>query len=100
MYSLSDALGKAKAGDTIFLADGTYTDRVESITAGRNGSPIKIKGGNDAVVKAESPSVLIQHSWITIQVGRAGSSRCAHDNTASVIMYNRTQVPVRVHIQI
>lgn len=68
VYNLPDALGKAKAGDTVFLSDGTYTDRVESVTAGKSGSPIKIKGGDDAVIKAESPSVLILHSWITIQV--------------------------------
>ncbi|MEP5116182.1 MAG: hypothetical protein ABJQ90_10690 [Parasphingorhabdus sp.] len=68
VYSLPDALSKATAGDTVLLSDGTYTDRVESVTAGKRGSPIKIKGGDDAVIKAGSPSVLIKHSWITIQV--------------------------------
>lgn len=68
VYNLPDALSKATAGDTVFLSDGTYTDRVESVAAGESGSPIKIKGGQEAVIKAESPSVLIQHSWITIQV--------------------------------
>lgn len=68
VYSLPDALIKARAGDTVFLSDGTYTDRVESVIDGEKGHPIKIKGSHEAVIKAESPSVKITHSWITIQV--------------------------------
>lgn len=67
VYSLPDALAIAKAGDTIYLADGTYTDRVDSFRDGKSGSPIKIKGGADAVIKADSPSVRIRHSWILLQ---------------------------------
>lgn len=70
-YSLSDALDKARAGDTIFLGDGTYTgsdERVLSTTDGEEGSPITISGGRDAVVQANSPSVRIEHSWITLEV--------------------------------
>lgn len=67
IYTLPEALTIAKAGDTIFLADGTYHDRVDSYRDGKSGSPIKIKGGEDAVIKAESPSVRIRHSYILIQ---------------------------------
>lgn len=71
IYSLPDALAIAKAGDTIFLADGTYTDRVDSYRDGKSSSPIKIKGGEDAKIKAESPSVRIRHSWILLQASVA-----------------------------
>lgn len=68
VYSLPEALLVARAGDTVLLSDGTYTDRVESVIDGEKGSPIKIKGGQEAVIKAESPSVKVTHNWITLQV--------------------------------
>ena len=67
VYRLSDALLAAKAGDTIYLANGTYKDRVESLTKGTRNRPIKIKGGEHAIIRADSPSVIIQHSWITLE---------------------------------
>lgn len=67
VYSLPDALAIARAGDTVWLSDGTYHDRVDSLRAGKRGSPIKIKGGAKAVIKADSPSVRIRHSWILLQ---------------------------------
>lgn len=76
IYSLPGALAIAKAGDTILLADGTYTDRLESYRDGKSSSPIKIKGGEGAKIKAGSPSVHIRHSWILLQVSVA--SVCIH----------------------
>ena len=68
MYSISGALKFAQAGDTILLADGTYTVRVDSRAHGKKGSPITIIGGKNAIVKADTPAVRIRHSWITLQV--------------------------------
>ena len=67
MYSLSGALRWARAGDTVLLADGTYTIRVDSRADGMMGSPITITGGKNAIIKADTPAVRIQHSWITLQ---------------------------------
>ena len=68
VYSLPDALSKAVPGDTIVLANGTYTDRLESYAAGEEGNPITIVGGRGAVLQSTSPSVHIEHSWITLEV--------------------------------
>lgn len=68
IYTLPYALSIAKAGDTINLADGEYSDRVDSVTAGESGKPIRITGSEYAVIRAVSPLVRIQHSWITLQV--------------------------------
>ena len=68
LYGLSGALEVATAGDTIFLADGTYTDQILSVVSGEDGSPITIIGGRDAVIQGESPSIEINHSWITLEV--------------------------------
>ena len=77
IYSLPDALVVANAGDTILLASGTYTDRVESLTAGTKNRPIKIKGSEHAIIRASSPSVIIQHSWITLQASDNTGERAA-----------------------
>ncbi|CAN0411292.1 unnamed protein product, partial [Laminaria digitata] len=66
IYSLPDALYRAEPGDTIVLANGTYTDRLESYASGEEGSPITIVGGRGAVLQSTSPSVHIEHSWITL----------------------------------
>lgn len=68
VYSLPDALSKAKPGDTIVLANGTYIDRLESYASGEEGSPITIVGERGAVLQSISPSVHIEHSWITLEV--------------------------------
>lgn len=68
VHSLSDAVELAVAGDVVSLADGTYTDQIQSYVSGQEGSPITIVGGRGAVVKAPSPSVRIEHSWITLEV--------------------------------
>lgn len=67
-YSLLDALERAVGGDTISLADGTYTDQIRSTGPGEEGNPIIINGTRNAVLKAKSPCVEITHSWITIEV--------------------------------
>lgn len=67
MYSLSGALAKAKAGDTVTLANGTYSTRVDSKAHGKKGSPILVTGGKDAIIKADSPAVRVQHNYITLQ---------------------------------
>ena len=74
MYSLSGALRWALAGDTVLLADGTYTIRVDSRAHGTRASPITIIGSKDAIIKGDSPAVRIRHSWVTLQVTRA---RCS-----------------------
>ena len=71
MYSLSGALGKAKAGDTVTLADGTYSTRVDSQAHGKKGSPILVTGGKDAIIKADSPAVRVQHNWITLEARKS-----------------------------
>ena len=71
-YTLKDALDMARGGDTISLADGYYRGRVRSTVSGFKRSPIKIVGSKEAVLQASSPSVLIEHSWITLKV-RAGT---------------------------
>lgn len=68
VYGLSDAMELAEAGDTVLLADGTYTDRIESYVSGEVGNPITIVGGRGAVIKAPSPSVRVEHSYITLEV--------------------------------
>ena len=68
IISLEEALHYAVGGDTIVLSNGIYTHRVKSTVAGEEGNPITIVGGRDAVIQANSPSVSIGHSWITIQV--------------------------------
>lgn len=70
LYNLMDALSLAEAGDIIELADGTYNslyDRLKTVVDGKKGSPITITGGRAAKLKAPSPSVRVEHSWITIQ---------------------------------
>ena len=71
IYSVSQALEMAQGGDTIVLADGTYTDRddrIMSVNDGEEGNPITIVGGRGAVIKVPSPSVYIVNSWITLEV--------------------------------
>ena len=68
VYSLPDALERAKGGDTIELEDGTYTDQIHSTGPGQEGNPITIMGSRKAVVKATNPCVEITHSWITLEV--------------------------------
>ena len=70
VYSLSEAVELAVAGDIVSMADGIYTDQIQSYVAGEEGNPIKIIGGRGAVIKASSPSVRIEHSWITLEVRR------------------------------
>lgn len=68
VYGLADAVELAEAGDTLLLADGIYTDQIHSYVSGEQGNPITISGGRDAIIKADSPSVKIEHSWITLEV--------------------------------
>lgn len=68
VYSLLDALDSAHGGDTIALADGTYTDQIHSVRSGEEGNLITITGSRQAVLKAKSRCVKITHSWITIEV--------------------------------
>ena len=68
MYTLADALASAEGGDVIVLANGTYTDKVESVVSGEEGNPITIMGEKGAVIQATSPSIHIEHSWITLEV--------------------------------
>ena len=71
IFTVADAFAVAQAGDTIVLADGTYTeslDRIASVIDGEKGNPITVTGSRDAVIKVPSPSVRIENSWITIEV--------------------------------
>lgn len=88
LYSLPDALSRAGPGDVIVLANGTYTDRLESYAAGEEGNPIRIVGEPGAVLQSTSPSVHIEHSWITLEVsvliigmGCGGLVGCVHVST-------------------
>ena len=67
---LSEALERARPGDTIFLADGTYDTAIVSYRDGEDGQPITLEGGPDAVIKGNyrSRSVLINHSFISLRV--------------------------------
>lgn len=67
-FTLQTALDSARGGDTVSLADGVYTGQVHSIVSGTEGFPVRIVGGRGAVVKGSSPSVLVEHSWVTLQV--------------------------------
>lgn len=67
-YTLQYALDIASSGDTIALADGEYTGSLQSTVGGRRGLPVKIVGGRGAVLKASSPSILVEHSWVTLEV--------------------------------
>lgn len=68
VFSLAEALDSARAGDIIALGDGNYTDQLHSRVSGEEDNPITITGGRRAVIKGESPCVLIKHSWITLEV--------------------------------
>lgn len=71
IYSVSQAFDMARGGDTIVLADGTYTDRddrIRTVNDGEEGNPITIVGGRGAVIKTPSPSVYIENSWIHLEV--------------------------------
>lgn len=68
VYSLLDALDRAVGGDTVSLADGTYSDQIHSTGPGEEGNPIVITGSRQVVLKANNPCVEITHSWITIEV--------------------------------
>lgn len=68
VFSLAEALDIARAGDIIALADGHYVDQLHSRVPGEEGNPIIVTGGRSAVIKGESPCVLIEHSWITLEV--------------------------------
>lgn len=72
-YDLTEALALAKAGDTISLADGTYDEAIVTVTDGSDGSPITIVGGPGAVINGDHSerNVLIQHSFITLEVSRS-----------------------------
>ncbi|MGH2811272.1 MAG: hypothetical protein ACRDI1_00975, partial [Actinomycetota bacterium] len=48
--TLAQALAAAKPGQTIELADGTYTGKFVIKTAGEEGNPITLKGSRDAVL--------------------------------------------------
>src|SRR4051812_19733538 len=49
---LKAALAGAGPGDTIRLADGTYTGNFKTTADGTSGSPITLTGSADAVLKA------------------------------------------------
>eukprot|EP00904_Undaria_pinnatifida_P005826 jgi/Undpi1/2373/HiC_scaffold_13.g05756.m3 len=74
--SLTEALEKAGAGDTISLADGLYREPIVTMHAGEEGNPLVIKGTREAVISAFSGDRLlmwdqkvvdIRHSWITLE---------------------------------
>lgn len=48
--SLSAALAAAKPGQTIEMADGTYSGKFEITTAGEEGNPITLRGSRNAVI--------------------------------------------------
>ncbi len=75
--SLTAALGKAGAGDTIKLADGTYREPIVTQQGGEDGKPLTIEGGRGAVINYFSGDqsmmwsqnvVDIKHSWVTLRV--------------------------------
>lgn len=49
---LKDALASVAPGDTIQLADGTYTGNFKTARAGSEGSPVTLTGSADAVLTA------------------------------------------------
>lgn len=68
VYSLLDALDRARGGDIIALEDGTYTDQIHSTAPGEDRNPITIRGTRGAVLKAKNAMVEITHSWVTLEV--------------------------------
>lgn len=71
VYNLMEALTLAEPGDHVSLGDGTYTtmhDRLKTTVDGKQSDPITIVGSRKAKLKAPSPSVRVEHSWITIKV--------------------------------
>lgn len=67
---LFEAIELAEAGDTIFLADGTYDTPLVTERDGKKGNPITFEGSKDAVINGvvNSRSVPIKHSFITLRV--------------------------------
>ena len=68
---LYEALKLAEAGDTISLADGKYDTAIVSYRDGKEGQPITLKSGPDAVIiggNDDSRSVQINHSFISLLV--------------------------------
>src|SRR4051794_23162948 len=55
-WELEKALKAAGAGDTIVLANGTYSGRFTLKRSGRPGAPLRICGGRGAVLKGTSIS--------------------------------------------
>lgn len=49
---LKSALGAARPGDTIRLADGTYSGNFATTVSGTSGAPITLVGSSNAVLKA------------------------------------------------
>lgn len=83
-YDIYEAMDLAEAGDTVSLANGTYDQAVVSVRDGADGSPITVTGGPDAIINGHhgNQSVLITHSFITIQVG---VGTVAERSTAAVV---------------
>lgn len=71
-FDLPGAMMRANPGDTVYLMDGTYDDAIVSRNDGEKDSPITVVGGPDAIINGgvSSRSVLINHSFITLEVGR------------------------------
>ncbi|HEX8389975.1 MAG TPA: right-handed parallel beta-helix repeat-containing protein [Candidatus Saccharimonadales bacterium] len=66
---LTAALAAAKAGDTIQMADGTYTGSFNSTASGTSAAPITLTGSRNAIVKGSSIS-----SGYTLSIGTKNSS--------------------------
>lgn len=70
--SINQALEKAQAGDTIFVAAGTYTEKVQTVRSGTKEKPITITAldtSNRPVLdlKWDLNGPVIRHSYITLQ---------------------------------
>lgn len=88
VYGLEEAMELAEPGDVVQLADGIYTDQLHSSVSGEEGDPITVSGGRGAVLMGSSPSVYIEHSWISLKVSWIDSSPKQQYNSTRHKQYN------------
>jgi Right handed beta helix region len=85
---LVSALAAAKPGDTIKLADGSYTGKFVATTAGSSSKPITLSGGAKAILHSSeytgpSATATSAPAATPTATGRIGASRAAATPAAS-----------------
>lgn len=82
---LNEAMGKAFAGDTVILKNGTYSQCFKTVRAGSSGKPITFRAQNrhQAIIRHTSchSHIFINHSFITFQSIRADGNDSAFDGS-------------------